>query len=288
MFVEKKKSVSIKTAIVFVAILLSVAIVAAAVANSKNQENVPAVASTMILGIGQEYDYPVGDNKKAPKFKSLNNDVVTVDKNGKFVAVAKGNAKVKIGKNEITVQVEDAPTGIAFARSEFSLGSGETYKPPLSVDGSDINTGFLFESSDANILSVGADGTVTGNALGTAKLTVKTYNGLSSACSVAVQNAPESVSFPQENTNVFAGEKLKLAPVLPSGSASANITYASDNDAVAKAQGNEIVAVADGTANITATTFNGKTATCQITVVEAPYYIRTNLDPNKPMVALSF
>ena len=152
----------------------------------------------------------------------------------------------------------------------------------------DINTGFLFESSDANILSVGADGTVTGNALGTAKLTVKTYNGLSSACSVAVQNAPESVSFPQENTNVFAGEKLKLAPVLPSGSASANITYASDNDAVAKAQGNEIVAVADGTANITATTFNGKTATCQITVVEAPYYIRTNLDPNKPMVALSF
>lgn len=288
MFVEKKKSVSIKTAIVFVAILLSVAIVAAAVANSKKQENIPAVASTMILGIGQEYDYPVGDNKKAPKFKSLNNDVVTVDKNGKFVAVAKGNAKVKVGKNEITVQVEDAPTGIAFARSEFLLGSGETYKLPLSVDGSDINTGFLFESSDANILSVGADGTVTGNALGTAKLTVKTYNGLSSACSVAVQNAPESISFPQENTNVFAGEKLKLAPVLPSGSASANITYASDNDAVAKAQGNEIVAVANGTANITATTFNGKSATCQITVVEAPYYIRTNLDPNKPMVALSF
>lgn len=33
MFVEKKKSVSIKTAVVFVAILLSVAIVAAAVAN---------------------------------------------------------------------------------------------------------------------------------------------------------------------------------------------------------------------------------------------------------------
>ena len=290
MFVEngKKQTVSIKTAIVFVAILLSVAIVAGAVANSKRQEAKPASSTVMILGIGQEYDYPVDSDKRTPKFKSMNKKIVTVDKKGKFVAVAKGSTTVKVGKNEISVQVEDAPTGISFALSEFAIGAGESYMPEFNVEGSNMNTGFQFESSDSNVLSVALDGTLTGNATGSAKLSVKTYNGLSAACSVAVQNAPESISYSIENKNVFLGSKTKLLPNLPSGTASMNIKYSSDNEAVAKPEGNEIAAVASGTANITAATFNGKTATCQITVVEAPYYIRTNLDPNKPMVALSF
>ncbi len=290
MFVEngKNKSVSIKTAIVFVVILLSVAIVAGAVANAEKQEAKPASSTVMILGIGQEYNYPVDDNKKVPKFKSMNKNIVSVDKKGKFVAVARGSTTVKVGKNEISVQVENAPTGVSFALSEFAIGAGESYKPEINVEGSNMNTGFQFESSDANVLSVSSDGTLTGIATGSAKLSVKTYNGLSAACSVAVQNAPDSISYSNENANAFVGSKSKLQPDLPSGTAAMNIKYTSDNEAVAKAEGSEIVAVASGTANITATTFNGKTATCKITVVEAPYYIRTNLDPNKPMVALSF
>ncbi len=46
--------------------------------------------------------------------------------------------------------------------------------------------------------------------------------------------------------------------------------------------------VAVGKATITATTYNGVSASCEISVVEKPYYIRPDLDPGKPMIAFTF
>lgn len=79
-----------------------------------------------------------------------------------------------------------------------------------------------------------------------------------------------------------------MKATVPSGSASKMIYTESDNTDVLKTDGAKLIPVSEGEATVTAETYNGKTATCRIVVSKAPFYIRTDLDPGKPMIALSF
>lgn len=286
MFAGRKKSVSIKSAAVFLAVLLIISLIAVIVDRNIRANTVYVNGKAMILGVGQEYEYPTND--ALVHFKSYNKDVVTVDSHGVFKAVAKGSALVKVGTSEVTVYVEDAPTALSFPESEFSIGVGERYTPALSVEGSELNTGFEFSSSNPDVLGVDSVGNVIGVANGSADLSVKSYNGLSASTKVNVLSAPDSISFPSSEKTIYLGTEKNVSPSIPSGSASKMISIESDNTAVLKTDGSTFIPVSAGEATVTAKTYNGKTATCKVTVEEAPYYIRTDLDSSKPMIALSF
>ena len=101
MFAGRKKSVSIKSAAVFLAVLLIISFIAVIVDRNIRANTIHVNGKAMILGVGQEYDYPADDN--LVHYKSYNKDVVTVDSNGVFRAVSKGSALVKVGTSEITV-----------------------------------------------------------------------------------------------------------------------------------------------------------------------------------------
>lgn len=287
MLAGRKKSVSIKAAAVFLAILLLISFVAVIVDSNLRTKSVYTNGQAMILGIGQEYEYPV-ENDHIIRFKSYNKDVVTVDSNGVFKAVAKGSALVKVGASDITVYVEDAPTAVSFAENELTIGMGEKYLPPLKVEGSELNTGFEFTSSNPDVVGVDGNGNVTGISQGSADVSVKIYNGISASTKVNVQAAPESLQYPVQEKTVYLGTEKYFKPIVSSGSASKMIYINSDNTNVLKTEGSTLIPVSAGEANVTATTYNGKTATCKIKVAEAPFYIRTDLDPEKPMIALSF
>lgn len=287
MFTGKKKAVSYRAAAVFVASLILIWFVAAVISQNIKDNTVYVNSDVLIMGVGQEYDYPM-ENKALVRFKSYNKKVVDVDKNGVFTALSKGSALVRIGKSELTVYVEDAPSSIAFSEEGYTLGAGEAYKVTLNIGPSKINSGLEFTSSDPKVIEVNSGGVLKGVSKGTANVSVKSYNGLSASCSVTVENAPESVNFPYSEKTVYLGTTSKLVPELSDGSASLTTTVDSDNKSVVKVEGEKLVPVAEGTANVTATTYNGKTATCKITVANAPFYIRTDLDPSKPMIALSF
>lgn len=287
MFATRKKSVSIKCAVVFLAVLLLISFVAVIVDRNVNANTVYVNGRTMVLGVGQEYEYPV-QSENIVRFKSYNKDVVTVDSNGVFKAVAKGTALVKVGTSKFTVCVEDAPTALSFSESDFSIGTGEKYMPVINVEGSELNTGFEFTSSDPNVLGVDSAGNVIGVAQGTADLSVKSYNGLSANTKVSVLAAPETIQLPSNEKTIYIGTEKYLKPTVPTGSASKMIYIDSDNTQVLKTEGSKLIPVSEGVANVTAKTYNGKTATCKVTVLNAPFYIRTDLDPSKPMIALSF
>lgn len=286
MFAGRKKSVSIKSAAIFLAVLLIISFVAVIVDRNIRANTIYVNGRAMILGVGQEYDYP--DDDSFVHYKSYNKDVVTVDSHGVFRAVAKGSALVKVGTSEITVYVEDAPTALVFSEKELSIGVGERYTPALSVEGSELNTGFEFSSSDPNVLGVDSAGNVIGIANGSADLSVKSYNGLSASTKVNVLSAPESIQFPVSEKTIYLGTEKAVKPSITSGSASKMISIESDNTAVLKTDGSTFIPVSAGEATVTAKTYNGKTASCKVTVAEAPFYIRTDLDPSKPMIALSF
>ena len=286
MFASRKKSVSIKSAAVFLAVLLIISFIAVIVDRNIRANTIHVNEKAMILGVGQEYDYPADDN--LVHYKSYNKDVVTVDSNGVFRAVSKGSALVKVGTSEITVYVEDAPTALSFSENELSIGVGERYMPSLQVEGSELNTGFEFSSSDPNVLGVDSAGNVIGIANGSADVSVKSYNGLSASARVNVLSAPESIQFPVSEKTIYLGTQKYMKPSVSSGSASKMIYIDSDNTSVLKTEGSNFIPVSAGEATVTAKTYNGKTAVCKVTVAEAPFYIRTDLDPGKPMVALSF
>ncbi len=86
--------------------------------------------------------------------------------------------------------------------------------------------------------------------------------GTSSSVSV------ESVALDQQTLTLTAGDTATLtATVLPEDATNQNVTWASDNEEVAKVENGVVTAVAGGTANITVTTEDGeKTATCEVTV----------------------
>lgn len=287
MFTGRKKAVSYRAAAVFVVALILIWFIAAVVSQNIKDNTVYVNSDVLIMGVGQEYDYPM-ENKALVRFKSYNKKVVDVDKDGVFTAVSKGSALVRIGKSELTVYVEDAPSSLAFVHDGYTLGAGETYKAALKISPSEINSGLVFTSSDPKVLEVNSGGVLKGVSKGTANVSVKSYNGLSASCSVTVENEPDSVSFPCSEKTVYLGTTPRLAPELPDGTASLTTSVVSDNQSVVKIEGDKLVPVAEGTANITATTYNGKSAVCKITVQNAPFYIRTDIDPSKPMIALSF
>lgn len=287
MFARKRKTVSIRCAAVFLAALMLISLIAVIVDRNIRASKVLVNGEVMILGVEQEYEYPV-DGEKLIRFKSYNKDVVDVDSNGKFTAVSKGSALVKVGTADITVYVEDAPTAISFGEAQFEIGTGEVYIPPLQVEGSNLNTGFEYASSDENILSVDRFGRITGLSQGTASVSVQSYNGLSAICDVTVCAEPETIQYPSSEKLVYLGTEKSFPPTLPSGSASKTTVIKSDNEDVLKTDGDKLIPVAAGTATVTATTYNGKSASCVIHVEKAPFYIRTDLDPSKPMIALSF
>lgn len=87
---------------------------------------------------------------------------------------------------------------------------------------------------------------------------------------VSVQPAPtavESVTLNQETATIkLGGDTLTLtATVLPENAADKNVTWISDNEAVATVDGGVVTAVAIGTAKITATA-GGKSASCTVKV----------------------
>ncbi len=287
---KRSQSVDKITAIVFVSVLVVISIIASILSvstghsnNSDNSEN----ANEMYLGVGQVYTYPV--KNKLVRTKSYNEDIVTIDNKGLITAVAKGEGEVKVGSKKIKVIVSDAPEGVELNEEEITLGIGESYEEIAKVSNNENLKFFTYVSSDENIAKVDSKGNVTAIAEGTATITVSTYNGFHDECIVTVKKAPESVAFKYDKEEVYEGASIVPALQFSDDSASMNNTFASDNDAVVTVdKDGKIIAVAEGTANITATTFNGKTAICSVTVSSKPSYIRTDLDPSKPMIAFTF
>ncbi len=79
MFAGRKKSVSIKSAAVFLAVLLIISFIAVIVDRNIRANTIHVNGKAMILGVGQEYDYPADDH--LVHYKSYNKDVVTVSDN---------------------------------------------------------------------------------------------------------------------------------------------------------------------------------------------------------------
>lgn len=155
--------------------------------------------------------------------------------------------------------------------SGLTLEAGKTGAISVQTAPSNATVKSLtWSSSDASVASV-SNGTVTAHKAGTATITAVADNGVSGSCAVTVTAAPvaaSSVTLNQTTMTLDVGKTGTLtATVQPADAANKNITWTSSNTAVATvSSGGTVTAVAPGTATITASTSNGKSASCTVTV----------------------
>jgi uncharacterized protein YjdB len=198
--------------------------------------------------------------------------------------VAAGSAlgkKINPGRNgTIIITMEKADeqipvTGVSLDKTSTSLliGKSEKLIPTIAPATATTQT-VRWSSSDETVATVSGNGTVTGVSAGTATITVTTDDGGKTAsCTVTVSAATVAVTgvtLDESTLTLTVGNNATLtATVTPTDASNKNVTWATNNAAVATVSSNgTVTGIAAGTATITVTTEDGnKTASCIVTVL---------------------
>ncbi len=214
-----------------------------------------------------------------------NNSVQRKKVNGFTIYGKKGTeAERYANDNGFIFKEEVLPTEVKLNQSTLTLGRGESYSLISTVMPANAkNKTCTWSTSNSSAATVSNTGKVTAKAVGTATITVKTVNGKTATCKVTVKPAPTSVKINPTALTLGKGESYTVSESTSKGSYAngANLKWTSTNTRVAtvqKGKGNKAVikAVGTGTASIKITLYNGKTATCKVTVKPAPTSVKIN------------
>ena len=214
-----------------------------------------------------------------------NNSVKRKKVNGFTIYGKKGTeAERYANDNGFIFKEEVLPTEVKLNQSTLTLGKGESYSLISTVMPANAkNKTCTWSTSNSSAATVSNTGKVTAKAVGTATITVKTVNGKTATCKVTVKPAPTSVKINPTALTLGKGESYTVSESTSKGSYAngANLKWTSTNTRVAtvqKGKGNKAVikAIGTGTANIKITLYNGKTATCKVTVKPAPTSVKIN------------
>lgn len=261
--------------------------------DGSNAKSVSINRTSLTLGVGEEYTLI---KKITPSsganysWSSSNSSVAEVNDHGTVRAKKSGTATITVKtanglSKSCKVTVKAAPSSIKVSTSKLTLGVGEEFIISEGTNSGSYAWRFNWSSSNTKVATVaktsGNKAKIVAKGNGTADITVKTYNGKSATCRVTVKSAPSSVTLSNSNIILGKGETFLISQCSNSGSYARNFTWSSSNSKVAtieKTSGNKakITAKSNGTATITFKTYNGKTATCKVSVRNAPSSVKTN------------
>ena len=248
--------------------------------------------SSLVLSVGEAYTLkstvlPNDAKNKTCKWYTSRSSVAAVSSTGRVTARAVGTAvitaKTVNGKTATCkVTVSPAPTGVKISPTALTLGKGESYTLKATVLPNDAkNKTCKWYTSRSSVAAVSSTGKVTAKAVGTAVITAKTVNGKKATCKVTVKTMPTSVKTSPTALTLGKGESYTIKENTNSGSYAnaANLKWTSTNTrivTVKKGSGNKaaLKAVGTGTASVRVTLYNGRTATCRVTIKKAPASVK--------------
>lgn len=238
--------------------------------------------------------------KKSISYKTSNKKIATVSSKGKVKAVKAGTAKITVtvkGKNnkkktawfkvKVTKKAtptkaptkaptataapqEVAVTGITLTASATTIATGQTAQVYAEIQPTNAtNKSLTYTSSDTSVATITNAGIVTALKDGETTITAKAANGVTGTLNITVKTVdPTSMSLNVSTLDLTVGGTSVLSTVfVPENTTEKNVTWSSDKESVAKVDSNgTVTAIGEGTAVITATSENGLTATCIITV----------------------
>ena len=236
------------------------------------------------------WSLPRGGVTNSVTFSSNKPAVVTVDANGLITSVNPGTATITVkthnGKSaKCKVTVVPAPVSIAFAASPLSLAVGQTLSigaSALAANGKATEAAISYyidpSSPDAGCVALDpATGAISGVRKGQAVITAVAYNGVVASCVVTVSAAPASIQFSDAAITIgvkenFTGLQVEMAPMPGETEYASALAWTVSNKKIVRVDEatGAIVGLKKGSCTVTATTVNGLTASCSVTVAKAP------------------
>ncbi len=251
--------------------------------NGTEVENIVIPKTNVALLVGDTYNInvivsPSTAINKAVTYVSNNPSVASVDDNGLVKANGIGDTTIIVRSNNgkeaictISVSKKSTPiTSIKLSKDDIVLVEGESTTLTVKTNPSNATEhNFTWTSSNPTVATV-SNGKITANKVGTTLITVKTSSGKVAICDVEVKAktvAVSSVSLNASSKTIKVGETFNLiATVTPSDAANKSIIWTSSNPAVATVSGGIVRGISSGTTTITASSNNGKKATCTIKI----------------------
>ena len=175
-------------------------------------------------------------------------------------------------KPEETRTSEIAAETVSFDQTAVTMTVGDTVALVATVLPSNATDKSITYSSSNPAVAVAVNGTVTASGVGTAVIIATTSNGKTATCTVTV-SVPTvdvtGVTLNKTELSLTVGESATLtATAMPANATDKSVMWSSSDPSVATVENGRITAVGEGTATVTVTTSNGKTASCTVTVKE--------------------
>lgn len=222
-----------------------------------------------LLELGTQASWTRDDGKKV-KYKSSDEEIVTVDESGNITPVAAGTAVItaKTGRrvdtmlvtvltDTVQISLEDAVTVMTGSTKKLTPSFNHPYTQDIT-----------WTSSDEAVATVSQDGEITPVSGGSAVITATISNGQSASVDVSVINTAQELGFSKEKFNFKLGETAKLGLTLSPADSNDPITWTSSDESIATVDENgNITGHAYGVATVTATAkYSGLTASCEIEI----------------------
>lgn len=238
-----------------------------------------------IIEVGQQLPLsvtitPADATHKEVTFESSNTAVATVDADGVVTGVAPGTVTIYASSSNglmvecIVTVVPDyiEVTSISLSNTELLLVEGDISEllaiiHPENATEKDIT----WTSEDPTIATVDANGVITAIKPGFTIVTVTAENGVKAECAVTVIPriiAVEEITLNRTAIELLEGETFGLiATIKPDDATDKTVTWMSSNAAIATVDENGLVTgVSAGEATVYASSSNGLTAECAVTV----------------------
>lgn len=209
-------------------------------------------------------------------WRSSDLSIATVDDNGLVTAQRKsGTVVITVEKDgliaECVVVVKNTVKVLELDKTEYTIDlSGEK---TLQVVGKyypeDADTGInlTYTIADTSVATVDENGLITGLKNGETELTLSNELGLSTIATVKVVTSPTGITLDRESVTTTGSFQLTATITPDTANVNTDITWSSSNSNIASVDSSGYVRrVSSGYAVITATTGNGKTAQCQVTM----------------------
>ena len=189
-----------------------------------------------------------------------------------------GNFIIKAFTDNETTTVDVEKVSLNKSATTLTEGESETLTATITPSNATGDKTVKWSSSNEAVAAVDSNGKVTAKKAGTAVITATSSNGKTAGCTVTVKQkeiAITGISLNKSTTSLTEGESETLTATITPLNATGDKTvkWSSSNEAVAAVDSNgKVTAKKAGTAVITATSSNGKTAGCTVTVKQKDTY----------------
>lgn len=249
-------------------------------------------SETMTIGLGS-----IAISKIIVGGRCASNDPCTLNVAGETVSTNNKNSFVKVVEGTFTNQIQIvnssakeynvivfliegvagpvAVTGVTLNKTTTSIEAGQSEQLTATVLPTNAdNKSVTWSSNNTAVATVDNNGNVSALAAGTATITVTTADGNKTATCTVTVTAPaapidvQSISMKSSATiAIGASETLTVTYTPADANTNKALTWNSNNTSVATVDANgKVTGISAGTATITATTANNKSATCMVTV----------------------